>query len=126
AGAWVQGGSTITQQLTKNLFLTPDKTLRRKVQEAVLAFRIEYKFTKDEILSAYFNRVYYGAGAYGIDAAARTYFDKPASKLTLPEGAMLAGVLKAPSRFSPTSNPKLAQERTRVVIRAMEDAGYID
>lgn len=126
AGHWVQGGSTITQQLAKNLFLSPDKTLRRKVQEALLALQIEYKFTKDEILSAYLNRVYFGAGAYGIDAAARTYYNKSAKNLTLLEGATLAGLLKAPSRFSPAANPERAKERAMVVIHAMEDAEYID
>lgn len=125
ARRFVQGGSTITQQLAKNLFLTPEKTIRRKVQEALLALIIDFRHDKDEILSAYLNRVYYGSGAYGIDAAARTYFDKPAQDLTLWEGAMLAGLLKAPSRYSPAVNPKLARDRTRVVISAMEDAGYL-
>lgn len=122
---WVQGGSTITQQLAKNLFLTPDKTLRRKVQEALLALMIERKYTKDEILSAYLNRVYYGAGAYGIDAAARTYFGVPAKNLTLWQSAVLAGLLKAPSRYSPASNPKLAAARAKTVVKAMEEAGFI-
>lgn len=126
ARRWVQGGSTITQQLAKNLFLTPDKTLRRKGQEALMALWIERKFTKDEILSAYLNRVYFGSGAYGIDAAARTYFGKAAQDLTLWESAVLAGLLKAPSRYSPGSNPALARERAKVVIAAMERAGYID
>lgn len=125
ARRFVQGGSTITQQLAKNLFLTPDKTVRRKVQEALLALIIDFRHDKDEILSAYLNRVYYGSGAYGIDAAARTYFDKPARDLTLWESAMLAGLLKAPSRYSPAVNPKLARARTRVVIGAMEEAGYL-
>lgn len=126
AGHWVQGGSTITQQLAKNLFLSPDKNLRRKVQEALLALQIEYKFTKDEILSAYLNRVYFGSGAYGIDAAARTFFGKSPKELTLFEGAQLAGVLKAPSRYSPAADPKKSRERAIVVIRAMEEAGYLD
>lgn len=125
ARRFVQGGSTITQQLAKNLFLTPDKTLRRKVQEALLAIIIDFRHDKDEILSAYLNRVYYGSGAYGIDAAARTYFNKTAEGLTLWESAMLAGLLKAPSRYSPAVNPKLARDRTRVVIGAMADAGYL-
>ncbi len=124
-GHFAQGGSTITQQLAKNLFLTPDKTLRRKIQEALLALQIEYKYSKKDIMSAYLNRVYFGAGAYGIDAAARTYFDKPASKLTLFESAILAGVLKAPSRYSPSANPARARERAMTVIKAMEDAGFI-
>lgn len=122
---WVQGGSTITQQLAKNLFLTPDKTLRRKVQEALLALIIEYKHSKDDILTSYLNRVYFGSGAYGIDAAARTYFGKSAEDLTLWEGAVIAGLLKAPSRFSPAANPKAARDRAKVVIAAMQDAGYI-
>ncbi len=125
ARRWVQGGSTITQQLAKNLFLTPDKTLRRKVQEAVLALMIEWKHSKDDILTAYMNRVYFGSGAYGLDAAARTYFGKSAKDVTLFEGAVLMGLLKAPSRFSPAANPKLARERAKTVIKAMEDAGYI-
>jgi penicillin-binding protein 1A len=126
ARRWVQGGSTITQQLAKNLFLTPDKNLRRKIQEAMLALWVEHKFTKDEILSAYLNRVYFGSGAYGIDAAAKTYFGKPATDLTLWESAVLAGLLKAPSKYSPSSNPRLARERAKTVIAAMEEAGYID
>ena len=125
ARSFVQGGSTITQQLAKNLFLTPDKTLRRKAQEALMALWIEQKFTKDEILSAYLNRVYFGAGAYGVDAASRAYFGHSADHLTLWESALLAGLLKAPSRYSPSSNPKLAQERARVVVGAMKDAGYL-
>lgn len=124
-GGFVQGGSTITQQLAKNLFLTPEKTIRRKVQEALMALWIEQKFTKDEILSAYLNRVYYGAGAYGIDAASQTYFNKPASKLNLWESAVLAGLLKAPSRYSPATNPQKAKERALTVLAAMQDAGYI-
>lgn len=125
-GGFVQGGSTITQQLAKNLFLTPDKTIRRKVQEALLAISVDARFEKDDILSAYLNRVYFGAGAYGIDAAARVYFNKSAADLTLWEGAVLAGVLKAPSRYSPAASPERAAERARVVISAMEDAGYLD
>ncbi len=125
SGRWAQGGSTITQQLAKNLFLTPDKTIRRKVQEALMALEIEHRFTKDQIITAYLNRVYFGAGAYGVDAAARTYFDKPASQLTLWECATLAGVLKAPSRFSPSANPEQSRQRAAVVIAAMKEAGYL-
>lgn len=121
----VQGGSTITQQLAKNLFLSPDRTLKRKVQEALLAVWLEKHLTKDEILTAYLNRVYLGAGAYGVDAAAQTYFDKPATDITLYESAMLAGLLKAPSRYSPQSNPTLAARRAKTVLNAMADAGYI-
>lgn len=124
-GRFAQGGSTITQQLAKNLFLTPDKTIRRKVQEAMLAMVIEWRHDKDEIMSAYLNRVYYGSGAFGIDSAARTYFGKTAADLTLWESAILAGLLKAPSRYAPTANPKLSRDRARVVVAAMTDAGFI-
>ncbi|PZO89090.1 MAG: penicillin-binding protein [Micavibrio aeruginosavorus] len=124
-GTYAQGGSTITQQLAKNLFLSRDRTLKRKVQEAMLALWLETKLTKDEILSAYLNRVYLGAGAYGIDAASRVYFNKSAKELTIREAATLAGLLKAPSRYSPSSNPSLSAQRTRVVLAAMHDAGYL-
>ena len=125
AGEFRQGGSTITQQLAKNLFLTQQKTLRRKAQEAILALWLETQFTKDEILSAYLNRVYFGAGAYGIDAAANVYFNKRAVALDRWETAVLIGLLKAPSRYSPSSNPDQAAQRARVVLSALEDAGYI-
>lgn len=126
AQRFVQGGSTLTQQLAKNLFLTPDKNIRRKVQEALLALWLEQKFTKDEILSIYLNQVYFGAGAYGIDAAAQTYFGKSATMVNLWESAVLAGLLKAPSRYSPASNPKLAAKRAETVLKAMYDAKFID
>ncbi|MBU6235668.1 MAG: PBP1A family penicillin-binding protein [Alphaproteobacteria bacterium] len=125
-GRIVQGGSTITQQLAKNLFLKPERTFKRKVQEAILALWLELKYTKDEILTSYLNRVYFGAGAYGIDAAAHVYFDKPPERLTLEEAAMLAGLLKAPSRLSPEVNPDRALERMNMVLTAMEDAGFMD
>lgn len=125
AGRVVQGGSTITQQLAKNLFLAPDRTFGRKVQEALLAIYLESRFTKDEILALYLNRVYFGAGTYGIDAAARRYFGKSARDVTLIEAAMLAGLLKAPSRYSPTNDPTLASARAEHVLAAMVDAGYI-
>lgn len=125
-GGFVQGGSTITQQLAKNLFLSRERTLKRKIQEAMLALWLENKLSKDEILSAYLNRVYLGAGAYGIDAASRVYFNKPAKELTIREAATIAGLLKAPSRYSPSSNPSLSAQRTRVVLKAMEEAGYLD
>lgn len=125
-GGFVQGGSTITQQLAKNLFLSKDRTLKRKIQEAMLAIWLETKLTKDEILSAYLNRVYLGGGAYGIDAAANVYYNKPAKQLTIREAATIAGLLKAPSRYSPSSNPSLSAQRTRVVLKAMEEAGYLD
>lgn len=125
AGKFVQGGSTITQQLAKNLFLSRERTLKRKIQEALLALWLERKLTKDDILSAYLNRVYLGSGAYGIDAAANVYFNKSAKDVTLREAAILAGLLKAPSRYSPASNPGLAAKRARTVLIAMADAGYI-
>lgn len=121
----VQGGSTITQQLAKNLFLTQDKTYKRKIQEALLALWLEKELTKDEILMAYLNRVYMGAGTYGIEAATKVYFDKPVSKLSLYESAALAGLLKAPSRYSPIANRKASRERTEIVLGAMVDAGFI-
>jgi len=125
AGHIVQGGSTITQQLAKNLFLKPERTYGRKIQEALLALYLEMSYSKDEILAIYLNRVYFGAGAYGIDAAARRYFNKPASKLTLVEAAILAGLLKAPTRYSPVNGIKLAQDRATIVLRAMTEVGFI-
>lgn len=120
-----QGGSTITQQLAKNLFLTPEQKIKRKIQEAILAMWLEHKLTKDEILSAYLNRVYLGSGAYGIEAASKVYFGKSSRQLTLKESAMIAGLLKAPSRYSPQANPMRSAERAKVVLAAMQDAGYI-
>ncbi|MFQ5783690.1 MAG: transglycosylase domain-containing protein [Alphaproteobacteria bacterium] len=125
AGHVIQGGSTITQQLAKNIFLTPERTFRRKVQEVLLALWLEYKFTKDEILSIYLNRVYFGAGAYGIEAAARRYFAKSARALTLSESAMLAGLLKAPSRYAPTRDLARARARARQVLASMVEAGFL-
>ncbi len=125
AGRVVQGGSTLTQQLAKNIFLTPDRTLKRKIQEMLVALWLERKFTKDEILSIYLNRVYFGAGAYGVEAAARRYFAKSARRLTLAQSAMLAGLLKAPTRYAPTRNLARAQARARQVLDAMVAAGYI-
>lgn len=125
AGRVVQGGSTITQQLAKNLFLTPDQNLKRKVQELMLAVWLELKFTKKEILALYLNRVYFGAGAYGIEAASQRYFDKSADKLTVGESALLAGLLKAPSRYSPVSESERAATRATVVLNEMVEAGVI-
>lgn len=124
-GHVAQGGSTITQQLAKNLFLNRERTLKRKIQEAMLAIWLEYELTKDQILSAYLNRVYLGSGAYGVDAAAEIYYKKTAAELTLKESATLAGLLKAPSKYSPLNNPQLAEERANVVLNSMVDAGYI-
>ncbi|WP_181708195.1 transglycosylase domain-containing protein [Chthonobacter rhizosphaerae] len=125
AGNVVQGGSTLTQQLAKNLFLEPDRTLERKLQEVLLALWLEWKFSKDEILEMYLNRVYLGAGSYGVDGAARRYFGKSARELTLGESAIIAGLLKAPSRYAPTRDPDLARERARLVLAAMAEEGYI-
>ncbi len=125
AGRVVQGGSTISQQLAKNVFLTHQRTLKRKVQEFLLAMWLEANFTKDQILTLYLNRVYLGAGAYGVDAAARRYFSKPASKVNLAEAAMLAGLLKAPSRLAPTRDLKAARDRAAVVLNSMADVGFI-
>jgi penicillin-binding protein 1A len=126
AGGVVQGGSTLTQQLAKNLFLTPDRTMERKIQEVILALWLEARYSKDEILEMYLNRVYFGAGAYGVDAAARRYFAKPARSLTLAESAVIAGLLKAPSRYSPLANPQASEDRTKLVLAAMDEAGFID
>ena len=125
AGRVVQGGSTLTQQLAKNLFLTPERTIKRKVQEVLLALYLESRFSKDQILTLYLNRVYLGAGTYGVAAAARRYFDKPAAALSLQESAMLAGLLKAPSRYAPTSDPAAARRRAELVLASMADAGYL-
>ena len=125
AGRIVQGGSTITQQLAKNLFLTPDRTIRRKVQELLFALWLERKFTKDQILTLYLNRVYFGGGSYGVDAAARRYFGKPAIRLNLFESAMLAGLLKAPSRYNPARDAGGAEQRAARVLDAMVDSEFI-
>jgi penicillin-binding protein 1A len=125
AGHVVQGGSTLTQQLAKNLFLSPDRTMTRKIQEALLAVWLERRFTKDEILEIYLNRVYFGAGAYGVDAAAHRYFDKSAREVSLYEAATIAGLLKAPTRFSPAHDQQAAADRAQHVLDAMLNAGYI-
>ena len=120
-----QGGSTITQQLAKNLFLSSERTLGRKVREALLALALERRLSKDEILELYLNRVYLGAGAWGVEAAARTYFAKSAREIDLAEAAMLAGLLKAPSRYAPSANPEGARARAGVVLSDMVEAGFI-
>lgn len=122
-GTLAQGGSTITQQLAKNVFLTPERTLDRKIQEMLLAFWLESRFSKEEIISIYLNRVYLGAGNYGVDAAARHYFNKSAREVTLAESALLAGLLKAPSHYAPTSNLEISKKRARQVLLNMVDAG---
>ncbi len=125
AGEIVQGGSTITQQVVKSLLLTPERTWIRKLKEAILAYRIDRSLSKDEILYLYLNQIYFGSGAYGVEAAARTYFDKHARDLTVGESAQLAGLPKAPSRFSPFHNLAAAQERKRYVLQRMVDGGFI-
>jgi penicillin-binding protein 1A len=125
AGRVIQGGSTLTQQLAKNLFLTPERTFERKIQEAVLAVWLEMRFSKEEILELYLNRVYFGAGATGIEMAARTYFGKPAARLSITEAATLAGLLRAPSAYNPLAYPGEAAERARLVILSMAEAGFI-
>ena len=120
-----QGGSTLTQQLAKNLFLTQERTMMRKLQEAELALWLERKHSKNEILELYLNRVYFGSGAYGVEAAAQRYFGKSAKNVTLAEAAMLAGLVKSPSRLAPNRNPEGAEARAKVVLAAMADAHFI-
>ncbi len=125
AGQIVQGGSTITQQLAKILFLTPERNLARKIRETLLALWLEHRFSKDQILEIYLNRVYLGAGTYGVDAAAHRYFGKSAAKLNLFESAVVAGLLKAPTRFSPARDRDKATARADQVLANMVDAGFI-
>jgi penicillin-binding protein 1A len=120
-----QGGSTLTQQLAKNLFLTQERTFQRKLQEVELAFWLERKHSKAEILELYLNRVYFGSGAYGVEAAAQRYFGKSAKNVTLAEAAMLAGLVKSPSRLAPNRNPEGAEQRAQTVLTAMADAKFI-
>lgn len=125
AGQVVQGGSTITQQVAKSLFLTPERTLLRKVREAVLANRIENNLTKEQILYLYLNQIYLGHGAYGVKAAARVYFNKDVQELTLAEAALIASMPRAPSKYSPNANPRKAKEIQRYVLRRMFELGTI-
>ena len=120
-----QGGSTLTQQLAKNLFLTQERTLLRKMQEAELALWLEHKHSKAEILELYLNRVYFGSGAYGVEAAAQRYFGKSARNITLAEAAMLAGLVKSPTRLAPNRNPEGAEARAKLVLATMADADFI-
>ena len=120
-----QGGSTLTQQLAKNLFLTQERTMQRKLQEAELALWLERKHSKSEILELYLNRVYFGSGAYGVEAAAQRYFGKSARNVTVAEAAMLAGLVKSPSRLAPNRNPEGAEARAKIVLAAMADAKFI-
>ena len=124
-GHWAQGGSTITQQIARNIFLTNTRTFGRKFREMILAMAMERKFSKREILELYLNRVYFGGGAYGIDAASRRFFGHPADKLSLEEAAIIAGLVKAPSNYSPTADAKAAIDRAKTVIETMREAGKI-
>src|SRR5262245_7986009 len=126
AGGKVEGASTITQQMVKGLLLSPERTYRRKVREMILARRIEQRFTKQEILYLYLNQIYFGHGAYGIGEAARTYFAKPVGELTVSEAAQLAGLPKAPSKYSPFTHPDRAERRRRYVLGRMLEDGKID
>jgi penicillin-binding protein 1A len=120
-----QGGSTLSQQLAKNLFLTQNRTLWRKMQELVLALWLERKFSKAQILELYLNRVYFGSGAYGVEAAAQKYFGKSARQVKVAEAAMLAGLVKSPSRLAPNRNPAGAERRAQAVVAAMGELGFI-
>ncbi|UVO55927.1 PBP1A family penicillin-binding protein [Sphingomonas sp. SUN039] len=124
-GRFTQGGSTITQQLARNVFLTNDKTWTRKMREIVLALALERKFSKDQILELYLNRVYFGGGAYGVDAASRKFFGHPADRLSLGEAAVIAGLVKAPSNYSPTADAKAAVGRAGVVLGLMREQGLV-
>ncbi|CAH2408200.1 PBP1A family penicillin-binding protein [Mesorhizobium escarrei] len=126
AGEVVEGGSTITQQLIKILYLESDRTFKRKIQELVIAFWLEGKFGKDEILTRYLNNIYLGAGATGVPAAARVYFDKAVNELDLRESALLAGIIRAPSQLNPLTNPQGAAERTSVVLDVMVENGKLE
>ena len=121
----MEGGSTLTQQLAKNLFLTQERTLSRKIQEAILALWLERKYSKDQILELYLNRVYFGSGAFGVEAAAQKYFGKSARQVTLSEAAVLAGLMKSPTRLAPNRNLTAANERAAQVITAMAEQGHI-
>jgi penicillin-binding protein 1A len=114
-GRWTQGGSTITQQLARNIFLTNTRTFGRKIREAILALALERRFSKDQILELYLNRVYFGGGAYGIDAASRRFFGHSAQSLSVSEAAIIAGLVKAPSNYSPTADAEAAKGRAGIV-----------
>ena len=124
-GRWTQGGSTITQQLARNIYLNSNKEFGRKIREIILALAMETKFSKDQILELYLNKVYFGGGAYGIDAASRKFFDHGAENISLAEAAIIAGLVKAPSRYAPTADAQAAVERAKVVVAVMQDAGMI-
>ncbi len=124
-GRIVEGASTITQQLARNLFLSPDQTLERKAQEVMLAVQLGQRYSKKQILGMYLSRVYFGGGAYGLEAASRRFYDKPASQLTVAEAAVLAGCLKSPTNYSPIDQPERSAERARLVLDAMSETGVI-
>ncbi len=125
AGEVVEGGSTITQQLAKNLYLAPERTATRKIREAIIALQLEYRFSKEEILEQYLNVIFFGAGAYGVEAAARTYFDKGVQDLNWAESTLLAGLPQAPSRYSPFTNLEAARKRQTVVLNRLVQAGVL-
>ncbi len=124
-GHYAQGASTITQQVAKNIFLTPNKTIKRKVQELLLAFWLENKFTKNQIMALYLNRVYFGLGTYGAEAASNWYFNKRVNELNVREASILAGMLKAPNRYNPILNHEVALKRSNVVLNSMHKYGYL-
>jgi penicillin-binding protein 1A len=124
-GRWTQGGSTITQQLARNIYLNSNKEFGRKIREVILALAMETKFSKDQILELYLNKVYFGGGAYGVDAASRRFFDHGAEDISLAEAAIIAGLVKAPSRYAPTADAQAALDRAKVVVEVMQDAGMI-
>ncbi|BBO74517.1 penicillin-binding protein [Desulfosarcina widdelii] len=126
AGQFVEGASTITQQLAKTLFLTPEKTLGRKIKEALLAIQLERRYTKGELLALYLNQIYLGSGAYGVESAARLFFGIPASRMNLAQCALIAGLPQAPSRFSPLVNPDLARKRRNLVLTIMRSQGIVN
>jgi penicillin-binding protein 1A len=126
AGSQVQGGSTITQQYVKQAFVGDERSLKRKLSEAILAYRVEQKYSKDKILEMYLNTIYFGHGAYGVETAAQTYFGKSVQKLSVAEAAMLAGIIKSPARYSPYLDSAAAKERRDTVLGQMHDQGYID
>ncbi|HYG32682.1 MAG TPA: transglycosylase domain-containing protein, partial [Methylophilaceae bacterium] len=125
AGGFKEGASTITMQVARNFFLSREKTATRKLSEALLAIKIEHSLNKDEILELYINQIYLGQRAYGFAAASQVYYDKPLSKLTISEAAMLAGLPKAPSRYNPFANPKRAKARQHYVLGRMKELNYI-
>ncbi|MEM6592621.1 MAG: transglycosylase domain-containing protein, partial [Cyanobacteria bacterium P01_C01_bin.73] len=125
AGTTVEGGSTITMQLVKNLFLSRDRAISRKIAEAVLSLRLEQVFEKDQILEMYLNQVYWGHNTYGVETAAQSYFNKSAADLTLPEAAMMAGLIQAPERYSPFVNYELAKQRQALVLSRMRQLQWI-